>query len=207
MNYQGNPFRQGVKGEKLTPFRCKLIPQNEENGNFSKTSYMSGGYLEATRYLKSQPLESRKNGFGSKDAYKTDEFSNAIRTQQYRESIEKELLIQQGVAGKNEERLKQLLAERKGFDAPIPEGARNYAESVPQFDIGRSRVTEFDPKSIKDTYYKFDNDHGKRLGMYRPVSCEVGLSAWNMKYQPPSHGGKSEVSKFFDKSHLSIQPL
>ena len=47
-----------------------MVPKNEENGHFSKLKYMAGGYLESTRYLKSQPLETRKKGFGTKDAFK-----------------------------------------------------------------------------------------------------------------------------------------
>lgn len=96
---KGNPFRQGVKGEKLVKFNVAMVPKNEENGHFSKLKYMAGGYLESTRYLKSQPLELRKKGFGTKDAFKTDEFSNAVRTQQYRESIEKERVLMAARSG------------------------------------------------------------------------------------------------------------
>jgi len=176
-----------------------MVAKNEENGNFSKLKYMAGGYLEAIRYAKSQPVDQRKKGFGTKDAFKTDEFSNAVRTQQYRESIEKERVLMAANAGKVQDRLSELMA--KSSDLPKHQG-RDYSEQVPQYDIGRTRETDFDPKSIKDTYYKFDQSHGKKLGLYRPVSVEVGSNAWTTKYQPPTFGGKSEVQKFFDQSHL-----
>ena len=99
----------------------------------------------------------------------------------------------------------QVMANR----APEPEyPGRNYAEKVAQFDIGRNRVTDFDPKSTKDTYYKFDDKNGKKTGMYKPISTEVG-SGLNQgyKYSKPMAGGKSEVSKFFDKSHLTTNRM
>jgi hypothetical protein len=80
----------------------------------------------------------------------------------------------------------------------------SYDSHVPQFDIGRSRVTPFDPRSIKDTFYKFNGSRDKRLGGCRPSSQDVGSSAWDITYKPPSHGGKSETKNFFDKSHLNV---
>ncbi len=207
-NPTANPFRAGKKGEKIVPIKTAMVAHNADgNGNFVKLTYMASGYLEATRYLQSQPLASRKLGFGSKDAFKTDEFSNAIRTSQYREGIIKEIELAKNSG--SFERTQQMLAEyaEKSRLNPTPEWkGKDYSEQISQFDIGRSRVTPFDAKSSKDTYYKFDNEHGKRLGMYRPVSVDVGNNAWGHKYRPPANGGKSEVQKFFDKSHLTIKP-
>ena len=204
-----NPFRQGKKGEKNVPVKTAMVAHNADgNGNFVKLTYMPSGYLEATRYLATQPLASRKNGFGSKDAFKTDEFSNAIRTSQYREGILKEARRnkEQGTLEKTQKMLDDQ-AEEERLNPKAPWAGKNYSEEISQFDIGRARVTEFDAKSSKDTYYKFDEHHGKRLGMYKPVSVEVGSSAWSHKYTPPANGGKSEVQKFFDKSHLTTLRL
>ena len=80
----------------------------------------------------------------------------------------------------------------------------SYSHQVPRYDIGRTRETPFDPRSKKDAFYKFDGTQPKRLGNHKPVSTEVGDAAWTLTYKPPSHGGKSEVKNFFDKSHLSV---
>ena len=88
--------------------------------------------------------------------------------------------------------------------APDTKERTIYEIPVAQFDIGRNRVTEFDPKSTKDTFYKFKQNQDKRYGLYKPVSVDVGDSAWTTHYKPPSHGGKSEVKNFYDKSHLSV---
>ncbi len=80
----------------------------------------------------------------------------------------------------------------------------SYDTSVPQYDIGRTRVTQFNPKSIKDTYYQFDGKRERRLGPYMPESCSVGLTAWDHEYKPPANGGKAETKNFYDKSHLQV---
>ena len=41
-------------------------------------------------YVKTQPLETRKNGFGSRNAKMRDEFMSHIRTEQYREQLRSE---------------------------------------------------------------------------------------------------------------------
>lgn len=201
-NPNGNPFRQGKPGEKNVPVKTAMVAHNADgNGNFLKLTYMPSGYLEATRYLQTQPLVNRKLGFGSKDAFKTDEFSNAIRTSQYREGIKKEMVLAKERGAGAAEKLLEEYAKRP--PAQKWKG-KNYAEKVPQYDIGRNRVTAFDARSTKDSYYKFDSSTGKNYGMYRPVSADVGNSAWEQKYQPPTHGGRSEVQNFFDKSHLTV---
>ena len=51
---------------------------------FAKVTYASEPYVDMERYTVTQPLENRKNGFGSKDASKRGEFTSHIRTEQYR---------------------------------------------------------------------------------------------------------------------------
>lgn len=202
-NPKNNPFREGKKGEKNIPVKTAMVAHNADgNGNFFKLTYMPSGYLESTRYLTTQPLAGRKLGFGSKDAFKTDEFSNAIRTSQYREGIKKEMQIAKARGGI--EKITQMLEDYEKRNPPKKFPGKDYSERVPQYDIGRERVTPFDSKSSKDTYYKFDDKHGKKLGTYKPVSVDVGGSAWEQKYQPPTWGGRSEVQNFFDKSHLTV---
>jgi hypothetical protein len=186
-----------------------LIPINAELGHFSKIVYIPEGYKETNKYITTQPLDGRKRGFGTKDAHRRDEFSNNIRTEQYRESIRKESDLMGKHKGEIDKRLTQLLATKALQTASTVDysasGTFDYSNKVAQYDIGRNRITPFDPKSIKDTYYTFQDDRPKRYGSYsRPISCDVGSSAWDVQYQPPSHGGKSLVKNFFDKSHLGI---
>lgn len=49
-------------------------------------------------FLKIEPPEKRKLGFGTRDAHKSAEFTNTLRTEQYREQLTKELQVEEGVA-------------------------------------------------------------------------------------------------------------
>lgn len=174
-----------------------MVAHNADgNGNFMKLTYKPSGYLESIYYSKTQKLEFRKLGFGTKDAFKSDEFTNAIRTSQHREAIVKEMTRAKDAM---ESRTNEILGKYDKL-----ESGQQEEKKVAQYDVGRSRVTPFDAKSTRDTYYKFDNEKGKRMGMYRPVSVDLGAAAWTTKYAPPANGGRSEVSKFFDKSHLTV---
>lgn len=205
---QANPFRQPKPGAKAPlPFQVKMIPQNEEKGNFTKLEYKPSGYNESIKYLTTQPLDSRKRGFGTKDAKRHDEFSNYIRTEQYRETIKKEKNMGKSTA--ITDALEKLLEAKEQemmlkTQERLSSGTFSYDDQVHQFDIGRQRNTEFNPKASKDTYYVFQDERDKRFGMSKPVSYDVGADAWNTTYKPPVHGGKSEVKKFRDKSHLNV---
>lgn len=142
-----NVFRQGKKGDKaVKPFQIKQSPENEQNGHFSKIVYGSSPYRETNLYITTQPLDSRKKGFGSKDAHRRDEFSNAVRTQQYRESIHRENQLRGSTL---DERMKAILAAHEAKTASTSPASKSF-----QFDIGRGKVTDFDPKATRDSYYK-----------------------------------------------------
>jgi hypothetical protein len=165
-----------------------MLPHNAENGNFGKLTYAPSVFKESNMYLSTQPLEKRVKGFGSHDASRRDEFTSSVRTEQYRQSIRKET---------------QILPHTE----LLPEDELDRAQSAPPamllsasgtlrretlYDIGRSKVTEFDPKSTKDRFYK-SGGKDRQLGLYQPSSTVIGQSAWNTEYKPPSHGAASLV--------------
>lgn len=167
--------------------------------------------METNKYKVVSGDDRKGFGFGSKEASKRDEFSNSIRTEQYRTTMRKEALN----TAKSSEKSLQLIEKFEGTaqssmnftvssNTMVHSPGFSYSQRVTGYDIGRTRETPFDPRSKKDTFYKFDSTQEKRLGMHRPASMEIGSSAWAMTYKPPSHGGKSEVKNFFDKSHLSV---
>lgn len=243
-----NPFRAPKKGDNaLNPFRTTVSyflflkkiridlivlfisqtkPQNSENGYFTKRTYVSDPYKETNKYINSQPLDSRKNGFGTKDAHRRDEFSNTIRTEQYRETLRKEQKLNKDSSENINQKLTTLLNEREKnlseSNATLNQTKSLFRSTmmttpngrkIHQYDIGRNRVTEFDPRSSKDTFYRFDPQFDKTFGnenssmVNKPVSTEIGATAWSVTYKPPTFGGKSEVKNFFDKSHLNVVPL
>jgi hypothetical protein len=227
-----NPFRAGEKtkkgdGEdekKEKPFMTALVARNSENGNFAKLRYVPPFAKKTTleagerenlpdtiKYITTQPLDQRKRGFGTKDANKRDEFCNDIRTEQYRETLRKEKLLNAESSDVLQMKLTKMLEDRETMrESMRRSGASDdmsltskYSQKIHQYDIGRSRVTEFDPRSTKDTYYRFEDTRGRFVGeCSQPVSYDIGDSAWSVHYRPPQFGGHSEVKNFFDKSHL-----
>ncbi len=172
-------------------------------------SYAAGGYAEANKYKPVDGDDRKGFGFGSKNASRRDEFSNTTRTEQYRAQLIKEQQVMVKTTENNMKELTRILESRlhdtsSETKSPSKTTGFNYDDNCPQYDIGRTKVTPFDPRSKTDSFYKFDGDTGKRLGTHRPISMEVGDNAWGLTYKPPSHGGKSEVKNFFDKSHLTV---
>ena len=72
-----------AKGRQFVVGRCAKT----QHGTFSKYEYKNNPYQATVPYLKRQPLNTRKLGFGSRNATVRDEFTSYIRTQQYREQL------------------------------------------------------------------------------------------------------------------------
>mmetsp|Transcript_18223 Transcript_18223/g.18286 ORF Transcript_18223/g.18286 Transcript_18223/m.18286 type:complete len:227 (+) Transcript_18223:94-774(+) len=197
-----NIFREAKKGEKPpVPFVTKKLPENEGKGFFTKHTYTPSEFKEAVLYVKTQPLEKRTNGFGSRDATRRDEFTSAIRTEQYRETVRKE---RSSLPAPSDEMLEKTQALLRATTAPAASQNFQYRLTATQYDIGRTHVTEFDPKATRDRYYKLATNRDKVIGPYRPSSTDIGGNAWDTEYQPPQYGSKAEIKHFYDKSHLQV---
>lgn len=190
---------------KSKQFMCDRVPQNAGSGYFGKFEHKGESYQETRSYLKTQPLESRKNGFGTRDANRRDEFAATIRTSQYRETLRKEQRIMD--AARDGEAEKQMLDTLR-----IREEEKRAAEGESfLYDIGRSKTTDFNPKCVKDSFYdhkeKFRGDVEKNHGPYLPSSLTVGEGIWNAKYDRPAKGSVSATKNFKDNSHLQVKGL
>jgi hypothetical protein len=203
-----NMFRQDDPKAKKTsekPFASKLRPMNAENGNFSKLIYIPSAFKETNGYLQTQPLDKRPKefAFGSHDASRRDEFSSTIATEQYRQTLRTENKYTK--KHMNPDVLDNL--QDTGFQIIEPKMMLSASGTMRReclYDIGRTKVTEFDPKSTRDRFYKTVSDREKNTGSYRPTSTVIGDAAWETEYKPPRHGAASLVKNFFDNSHLKV---
>jgi hypothetical protein len=162
---------------------------NAENGNFGKLTYAPSVFKESNMYLTTQPLDKRAKGFGSKDASRRDEFTSSIRTEQYRQSIRKESQNFQHTEALPEDTL-----ERAQTAPPkMLLSASGTLRRETLYDIGRTKVTDFDPRATKDRWYRSTTERERQLGPYQPSSTVIGQAAWNTEYKPPSHGAASLV--------------
>merc|ERR1711998_789964 len=108
----GDPYAK--KGTELSRYKKKQFQTNPARKGRVKESlfgrafpFLADGdkYNDKNSYLKTQPRETRKKGFLSSDAFKADEFSNTLRTNQYRWQLGREAAINKmhGEANKKRE--------------------------------------------------------------------------------------------------------
>jgi len=187
---------------KQKQFMIKHHPNGDASGCFAKKTYQPDKYTEAEQYRKTQPVESRKQGFGSKDASKRAEFTAAIRTEQYRETLKKELRMVNSSRNPEVEAAVLQQAQTKAMSRTFPEGLN---ETQHLYDIGRNNVTDFDPKASRDTFYTMRKDRPKRLGIHETMSMHIGNGAWDHSYSKPEYGPIPYVKNFYDKSHLGTE--
>ena len=67
--------------------RPPIRPAGADTGFFSKIKYDAGKFDDSTGYLKTQPLENRRNGFGTHMPKCRDQFTSHIETERYRELL------------------------------------------------------------------------------------------------------------------------
>ena len=151
---------------------------------FDKTyKWLYGGekYVDRTMYLKTQPLDQRKKGFGSRDAFRSDEFTQDIEVQKWRERLRTEMEFAERFAAQQEESLTpEEIEESKRLAAP-PERRWTHGPNK-LFDVGKEATggtTPYDCKDARDTWYSRSrlselNDGVPHRGGYNTSSTVVG---------------------------------
>lgn len=186
---------------KEKQFNVPQMPQNSGEGYFGfgnkAFTYVSDKYQEQRPYLALEPVDKRKLGFGTHDASRRDEFSQTIRTEQYRETLKKEM------QALNSEVSQAKIPVKEDADYKFVEGKH---EINHLYDVGRNIHTEFDPKSGREKFYsmKHGYTHEKRRGNVRTASQDIGDGAWDYHYKKPEFSAPSQVKNFFDHSHLDV---
>jgi len=189
---------------KQRQFQVPQEPENAGDGYFGYNqkafSYSGGAYQEQHPYVKTQPLDKRKLGFGTHDASRRDEFAQTIRTEQYRDTLRKEARKNKGMKS-DPAALEAALAKEAQFPRKFCSGKR---EITHLYDVGRNVITPFDVKNSRDQFYSLKESYhsDKRLGGHRTASQEIGADAWSCKYEHPQHSAKSGIKNFYDRSHL-----
>jgi len=226
----GDPYPEQEKRCKTLPERWKnkqlqipQYPQNAEKGFFTKLHYKPEQYSDlAEAYSKTQPLQNRKLGFGSRDAFKRGEFTSVKATERYRDVLKKESRFMEKVS---QEKKKKNLTNNKEEMISLPERyppkdrhGNDLIEPNFLYDIGRTQVTPYCPKNAHDCFYSIPKhamvdpklkgkDPLRRLGSHRPMSMEIGDMAWNHSYTKPEFGQPHFVDKFYDRGHLECKGL
>ncbi|GLD95019.1 hypothetical protein PINS_up003644 [Pythium insidiosum] len=172
-------------------------------GYFEKKTYSSDPLQDNTMYLKLQPMDKRKAGFGSKDASRRDEFMSHVRTEQYRETLDKEMEIV--------EKQKKTQANEQSFEELEElEKQRKFPEGLPEtrflYDIGRSQTTEFNQKCHRERFYTMrtgNSQYKRNNGPFTLTSESFGVGAEDVSNNRPTPKGAS-TKQFYDRSHLHV---
>lgn len=188
---------------KKKQFESNSYPELAGRGCFGKFAYQGEPYKDMERYVETQPPEGRKKGFGSRDAKRRDEFSNTVRTEQLRESMRAEMRIVE--EHRDPEREAELQAKIASLEAKEAEKRRG----TYLYDIGRSKTTQFNERTVKDAHYdfksRFRGDVEKNMGPYLTSSQTVGANAWNANYSEKRRSCVHATKTFYDYSHLQIK--
>jgi len=168
--FQTNPARKGRVKESLFGRAFPFLADGEK-------------YNDKNSYLKTQPRETRKKGFLSSDAFKADEFSNTLRTNQYRWQLGRELAFNKMHLEANKKREAKRAQTAPGGSRKV-ERAQELGKIDPNletpnflFDIGKgSYVTPFDQKLSRESWYQAnrDKDGPRKMGDWLPSSYEIG---------------------------------
>jgi len=160
-----------------------------------KHNWISDGdkFVDRIRYKDSQP--EKKKGFLTSDFHKTDEFSNTIRTEQYRELL------------KQESKYTKKALELLGSDGPSDyiEPAKAREETLLYDSVFEKEDTEFNgaSKTHRDTKNKTMLSKDRVQGSL--------LTSHTLSYQPPEEFHKPEhahkpliMDTFFRKTNIQF---
>ena len=138
-------------------------------------------YIDRTRYLQTQPPDTRKSGFLSSDARRRDEFTLDIETQKWRERIGQEMDFAERFAKRQDA---EMSAEERAEMERLAEPPKRRWTHGPKylFDLGKEAAngtTPYNMKDARDTWYSkqrvaAQNDGVPMKGSYVLSSTAVG---------------------------------
>jgi len=184
-------------------------------------TYSSSEYQDTKKYLKIEPRNKRKKGFGSNDARRRDEFTLDVRARQWREKLKGEASYSQASLEAASEEAKTMSTDPAEVeDQRKMEYTQKY-EEYPQlfqtrvpfdlYEIGRPEgSTPICNKCSRDTFYcKHRVGSGpitnRRPGDLSTSYNQIGSFDAYRIVQKPEYGKKEETKHFYDNSHLGTR--
>ena len=186
----------------------KNASDSRQLGYFSKLVYQHEEYFQQIPYTKTQPPDQRKLGFGSKDAFKTDEFTNTIATEVYRDTLRKEM--------KMKKRSDVILAKRRAqLGESEPDAIRIAREELEQEKEETEAPTLYDlvHDPSLETYgaerkaQLLPKTRLMRFGGRVPMSYDIGFSCDDAKTIARNRatcGIEHATASFFDSGHMQL---
>jgi hypothetical protein len=167
-----------------------------------KSLHKGDKYENRTFYSKSQPRDTRKAGFGSSDAYKSDEFTMHFPTEQWRERIHSEMQHVNRTRASLEKKAAEMSDEEKATELALLKSLQPTSKPWSHgpdflFDVGKPSLggeTAYSIYDSKDTWYSKSRqallsmrpDETKRLGPYRTFNQVYGQGSENVTLSKPA---------------------
>lgn len=217
----GQPKRE--KNSRWAGKQMVTQPRAHKSGYFGTFDYKPEPYMQSIPYTVTQPVENRPKdfAFGSRDAFKTDEFTNAIATEVYRETLRKEKVMMK----KGQEALKQKMREAKA-NGVKGDGRKSMTQLAEEKAAEESRLEA--EEDDKPTLYDLCHDpsletygaeraaqllprtRNLRYGHVKPMSCQLGWGCNDKKViaaNRAKHGAVNRTGEFYDPGHLQLGAL
>lgn len=227
----GDPYlKKRVVMPRHTNKQFQTAPpkKGQTAGYFHKMTYNPDTYQSSKRYIQIEPLKDRKQGFGSRDARRRDEFSSDVRTRQWREKLKSEA-VYTAIDEKDLDtpyldplQLAALKAEK--YREQYADKPELFQTKVPfyTYDIGREEnaSTPICTKCSRDTFYCPHRVGRNTKTLRRPGTAPTtygNYGAWDdsmpqadrpatrgERYaaQKPKYGNVHVVDHFYDQGHI-----
>jgi hypothetical protein len=170
---------------------------NNMFSNYDGYSKRPDPYKAQVKYIETQPPDKRNKGFGSGDAFKTDEFTNVIRTETYREQMRREKRIT------NKHMEKQYAKETKEAKNDAVEDQEDEDTDTTLFSTIHSSTPDvFGADRLRALRKK-----NRNCGFHRLSSRDYGTLCDDKKIifsAKGKFGSNNCTSQFFDKGHLGV---
>jgi hypothetical protein len=207
-----------IKNSRWAGKQLVTQPRAHKHGYFSQFAYKSEPYVQNIPYLVTQPVDKRPKdfGFGSRDAFKTDEFTNAVATEVYRETLRKEKVMMK----KGQMALKARMAQEKkdGIKGDSRKSQTQLAEEkmrIEENELESERPTLYDLCHNPDleTYGSerraqiLPTTRDRNYGHVTPMSTALGWGCNDKKTigaNRAKHGTVNRTGEFFDPGHLQL---
>jgi hypothetical protein len=158
-------------------------------------------YKSQVKYLDTQPPDKRNKGFGSGDAFKTDEFTNVIRTETYREQLRREKAIMNARMRKQIEK-EEKREDNKSNDTTVEEDDEDETDSTLFSTINSTKPDVYGPARLKKL-----RQQERNVGFHRLASRDYGQLCGDKKIifsAKAKFGSIDCTAQFFDSGHLGV---
>lgn len=206
------------KRYKGAQFQTRPLLKGQTVGTFNIFEYASDPYQDNSKYIITQPPDSRKEGFGSKDANRRDEFSSDVRARQWREKLKQENIYAQTALRSQsvEPRMSeaQILRKRqREYQQKYTLNPGMFQTQVPWnlYDIGKgpegsAGTTPICNKCPREKFYCPHRIGRGEVTLRRPGTAPTSAKAYGdfvTSAEKPKFGVISEHKSFYDSSHLT----